>query len=359
MPEMKIVTPQDMKPLSLARFLAGTPEERQQIGRDCLKMLEDFNFLAIKDDRMPTSMMDDGYALTKKLFDLPMEAKQTYKGMMRGYMPFGIEKALRGKSPDAKEMWHMGPLVPRDHRLVKEYPFHYEENRYTAEVPKFREEMDALYSGFSACADTVLEILATGTGVPVRTWADTIKDAAHTFRLIHYPPITDEDLQHERERAVEHTGAGMIGIMPPATDPGLQIINRQGQWQVPVGFEGYYTVFMADMMERLSNDHLPGSLHRVVNPDVATNRARWAIVFFVVPRPDVKLDAPAELVTTARPRKYRSVTADAFLTDRMEAVQFDGKSLSGKVTWYLRRAVQKITGTVPDHKGKGKVMKTL
>ncbi len=357
--EIRTVTPDEMKPILLSRFTNGSDAERKAVAAEMLKMLEDWNFLAIKDDRMPSEMIDRCYAETKELFELPYEKKLAYKDMMRGYMPFGIEKALRGTSPDAKEMWHQGPIVKPDDALIAKYPTDYAQNKYPAELPEFQPHMDDVYRGFSACAETVLEILATGLGVPNRVWADTTVGAAHTFRLIHYPAITEEDKQHARERAVEHTGAGMIGIMPPATSPGLQIISRKGHWQVPVGFEGYYTVFMADMIERLSNDHLPGSLHRVVNPEEHQNASRWAIVFFVVPRPDTKLECPPELVTASHPRKYRTITAMEFLRDRMEAVQFDGKSPVGKLRWYVRRAYQKLTGTVPDHKGKGMVSKTL
>lgn len=359
MREIRTVTPEEMKPILLSRFTKGTPEERKAIGREMLQQLEDWNFLAIKDDRMPSEMIDKGYALTKELFELPYETKKKYQDLARGYMPFGIEKALRGKSPDAKEMWHQGPPIAADDPRTAKYPYDYAVNKYASEVPGFEQHMDDLFRGFNACAETVLEILATGLGVPTRVWADTVVGAAHTFRLIHYPPITGDDIKHERERAVEHTGAGMIGIMPPATSPGLQIISRKGHWQVPVGFEGYYTVFMADMIERLSNDHLPGSLHRVVNPENTQNADRWAIVFFVVPTPDTKLECPPELVRPDRPRKYRTITAMEFLRDRMEAVQFEGKSPLGKLQWYVRRAYQKLTGTIPDHKGKGMVSRTL
>ncbi len=74
-------------------------------------------------------------------------------------------------------------------------------------------------------------------------------------------------------------------------------------------------------LERMTNGHIPSSLHRVVNPErPELNRSRHAVVFFAVARPGVLLEGPASLPSPPGMQAHRPIRAGKFLAERMNRV---------------------------------------
>jgi isopenicillin N synthase-like dioxygenase len=81
-------------------------------------------------------------------------------------------------------------------------------------------------------------------------------------------------------------------------------------------------VNIGDMLARLTNDVLPSTTHRVVNP--APERrgvARYSTPFFLHFRPDFVIRTLSGCVTRTRPDRYPSpITAQAFLDLRLREI---------------------------------------
>ena len=75
-----------------------------------------------------------------------------------------------------------------------------------------------------------------------------------------------------------------------ASEPGLQVQGRDGQWQdVPCDF-GTLVINTGDMLAEASRGYYPSTLHRVVNPvGEAAARSRVALPLFLHPRDEVVL----------------------------------------------------------------------
>ena len=114
-----------------------------------------------------------------------------------------------------------------------------------------------------------------------------IQNGNSILRPIHYPAIT-KDMPVGAVRSAAHEDINLITILMGATSSGLELLDRDGSW-LPVNTkEGELIVDTGDMMSVLTNDVLPSTIHRVVNPDnIATER--YSMPFFVHPNPETVL----------------------------------------------------------------------
>ena len=71
------------------------------------------------------------------------------------------------------------------------------------------------------------------------------------------------------------------------------------------------------MMSRITNDVLPSTIHRVVNPDNSTS-ARFSMPFFVHPNPEAELKCIPTCVGDGE--KYPPINAQEFLNERLEQI---------------------------------------
>jgi isopenicillin N synthase-like dioxygenase len=76
------------------------------------------------------------------------------------------------------------------------------------------------------------------------------------------------------------------------------------------------------MLQRLSNERLPSTTHRVVNP--AADRAhlpRYSMPFFLHPNPDFLIDTLATCVSEKYPNRFPTpITSDAYLQERLREI---------------------------------------
>jgi isopenicillin N synthase-like dioxygenase len=323
---MHVVTPSNMPVLELGSVDGSSDAALSGLVAETRRSLEDFNFVAFRDARMSAELIAEVMDLGRQFFEQAAGVKRRFMHRhgtgAAGYMPYGSEKGLKGEFPDMKEFWHTRQELPRFSLSRLRWLPYYQKNIWPDEVVSgFRPKVEALFRHFAAASDAMLQLMALSIGVPRRYLADPVVEGPHTFRLLRYPPLPD-GLREGEVRSVEHTGAGVFGLLPPATDPGLEIINRRGEWQRLADFTGNTVVItVADMMELLTNFHIRSSPHRVFNPvGEAARRSRYAMVFFAVARPGVLLDCPSRLLGAGESRGFEPIRAGQFLANRMNQV---------------------------------------
>jgi isopenicillin N synthase-like dioxygenase len=108
-----------------------------------------------------------------------------------------------------------------------------------------------------------------------------------------------------------------------AEEAGLEILDRQTGWRPVNPPAGALVVNIGDMLARLTNDVLPSTTHRVVNPQAErAGVARYSTPFFLHFRPDFLIRTLPSCISRERPDRYRTpITADAFLRRRLEEIK--------------------------------------
>src|SRR5690606_2349809 len=185
----------------------------------------------------------------------PAEAKMAYAipggGGARGYTPFGKEIAKDAKVHDLKEFWHVGRSLPEGHPLADTMA----PNVWPAELPGFRETMEAIYAAFEKAGDRVLRAIALHLGLPEDWFAPTVEDGNSVMRLLHYPPLP-EDAPAGAVRAAAHGDINTITLLLGAEEAGLELLTRKGEWLPIEPPPGALVVNIGDMLDRLTVSHL-------------------------------------------------------------------------------------------------------
>ncbi|MEX0799141.1 MAG: 2OG-Fe(II) oxygenase family protein, partial [Bacteriovoracaceae bacterium] len=205
-------------------------------------------------------------------------------GGQRGYTPFGTEHAKDNPHMDLKEFWHVGREVAQGHKFYEYYP----ENIWPKEVPDFKEHLLDLYDSLDKTSHVLLKALGQALDVPENYFSDMIETGNSVLRAIHYPPVGDAPPAGSI-RAAAHGDINLITILMGATASGLQLLDRDGQWLDVDTKEGQLVVDSGDMLSRITNDIIPATIHRVVNPDDSGSE-RFSMPYFVHPHPAAMLE---------------------------------------------------------------------
>ncbi len=119
-------------------------------------------------------------------------------------------------------------------------------------------------------------------------------------------------------RAGAHGDINLITLLMGASTGGLQVLRKDGEWIDAIPEEDELVINVGDMLERLTNNKLRSTIHRVVNPPKEEwGNPRYSIPFFMHPRSDMDLSCMPECVDEAHPKAFKDITAGAFLHQRL------------------------------------------
>ena len=305
--------------VDLSQFAGGSPAEKEAFVRDLGRAFHEVGFVAVVHHGVPKDLIDRFYAASKAFFALPEEVKKKYEvpGLagQRVYTSFGKEHAKQSKVADLKEFFQIGQEVPSDHPMKAQYP----DNVQVSEVSDFTRLGRELYQAFEKAGGLLLEAIAVHLGLDKDYFNRQIKHGNSILRSIHYPPITQEPAS--AIRAEQHEDINLITLLVGASAGGLELLTSENQW-VPILPEADEIVInVGDMLQRLTNNYLKSTTHRVVNPP----RSEWhlprlSIPFFLHPVSGMRLDCLASCVTKDNPLHYAPITAGEYLDERLREI---------------------------------------
>lgn len=275
--------------LSLLSYVNGNDDQREEFISKLYSGIKDYGFIILTDHTITQDIIDKGYGAVKKFFDLPEEEKNKYisegNAGQRGYTPFGKEHAKDNPHKDLKEFYHVGREVSDDHKFAKYYP----KNLFPdTEIAEFKQATLDLYNELDKTSEILLEALGKALDVPNDYFSKMIHNGNSVLRAIHYPAVGEAPPEGSI-RAAAHGDINLITILMGATAGGLQLLDRDGTWLDVESKEGQLVVDAGDMMSRITNEVIPATIHRVVNPKDATS-ARFSMPFFVHPHPEAMLE---------------------------------------------------------------------
>jgi isopenicillin N synthase-like dioxygenase len=282
---------------------------------------ERYGFVVIRGHAIPAGLTTDFLECYRAFFALPEAIKRRYHlqggGGARGYTPFGIETAKGAAHHDLKEFWHVGRELPPGHRFARCMPA----NLWVDELPGFRSLSLGMFAAFDAMGRALLRAIARSLELAADWFEPTVNEGNSVLRVIHYPPMPPTPT--ESVRAGAHEDINVITLLMGAEEPGLQVLTRQGRWLAIDPEPGSLVVNVGDMLQRLTNDVLRSTTHRVVNP--AREResfARFSMPYFLHFNPDFLIETLPGCVTPERPNAYPvPIKADDYLQQRLREIK--------------------------------------
>lgn len=303
--------------VNLQDFVAGDDAQRQAFIKKLGDAFEDVGFVAVTGHGIPDATIDELYKNIQTFFGLPVEQKRGLEvaGLagQRGYTSFGKEHAKQSQAADLKEFFQFGQTVENDETLQSFYP----PNVEVEVLPSFNPTMLSAYRAFEKAGNALLQAIALHLGLDENYFESHTENGNSILRAIHYPPITEEP--KNAIRAEQHEDINLITLLVGASAEGLELLNKQDEWMAITAQPGEIVVNVGDMLQRLTNDKLKSTTHRVVNPPREKwGSPRYSIPFFLHPKAGMKLDCLESCVETTP--AYEPITAGAYLDERLREI---------------------------------------
>ena len=304
--------------VDLSKFTDGTPKEKKAFIKKLGDAFHKIGFVGVKNHGVSQQLIDDFYAASKAFFALPTAIKRSYEkpelAGQRGYTAFGTEHAKQSKVADLKEFFQIGQSVSPNQPLKAQYP----DNVEVTEEPFFLGLGVELYKAFEKAGGHLLEAIAIHLELNKNYFTGHIEEGNSILRAIHYPPIHQEP--KSAIRAEQHEDINLITLLVGASAGGLQLLNMGNEWMPITPEEDEIVINVGDMLQRLTNDYLKSTTHRVVNPPREEwHKPRLSIPFFLHPKSDMDLTCLDKCVTAAA-ANYAPITAGEYLDERLREI---------------------------------------
>ena len=303
--------------IDLADFTSGDAEKKAQFVKQLGKAYETIGFVAVKNHGLSDALCTSLYTEVQKFFSLSEAQKRQYEieglGGQRGYVSFGKEHAKNKNEGDLKEFWHFGQTVEDGDAIKDEYP----ENITVTELRQFNAVGVEVYQKLEITGREMLRAIALYLGLDEKYFDAKIHNGNSILRPIHYPPITNEP--KDAVRAAEHEDINLITLLMGASADGLQVLNKSGEWISVTALPEQIVVNVGDMLQRLTNNKLKSTTHRVINPPKEKwGSSRYSIPFFLHPRSEVSLISLDCCIDENNPKQFTDISAGKYLEQRIK-----------------------------------------
>jgi isopenicillin N synthase-like dioxygenase len=276
----------------------------ERAGRGC-------GAFALQNHGLDEALVARAFAMTQALYALPLETRMRYRAEgdnLRGYQP------LPRSSGDLREKFLVTTAVgPRDPAARSVMPG---DNRWPAEVPAFREAVEACQRALTALGRTALCGIAEALGLAPTAFDDAFDaPGGSCLWLLHYPAapwVRGEPAQG----ASAHTDLHPLALIVQDDQQALEVLS-DGAWIAPDPARQRIVCQMGDMIARWSNEVFHPNVHRVRSP---ASRSRYSLALFMQPALDAVIAPVPSCVSAERPARFAPQTFGACLTEWFRAL---------------------------------------
>ena len=298
--------------LDFGRFLNGDAKEKARFADEFAGALQDIGFAVLTGHGVDPVLYDEMHDRVTELFtSTSAEDKMRFRArrhgsVSQGYFPLEETSEIH---PDLVEGWvwcRRAFDIPQN----RAQRFRPEDYWPRAEYePLFRRLVEAHEPLFKPIAQAIFQ----GLGCDPHIYDRKLTGTNFGLRLNYYPPMTEEQDRSGAGRLLGHEDVDLFTILPASRSDGLQVWNhRSGKWVRLNAPRGSIIINTGDYMQRISNDRLPSTTHRVGKPSDGShlNSARTSFPMAVYLWEDEVLDVLPGLGAP----KYEPIKAIIFHT---------------------------------------------
>jgi len=293
-------------------------EDKIIFSKELGESFKQWGFAGIKDHSINKDLVKEVVSLFSDFFSLPGSIKEAYYrpdlGGSRGYTPIKIETPKGGKNPDIKEFWHVGRSLESNDPYRKWM----HDNFIINEMPELSEKANILFSQFDELGQDLLKSIALYLDLEEDFFSTAVNKGNSVMRTIHYPPVKNNEIG---ERAGAHEDINLITLLIGGNKSGLEILTKEGEWQDATVEEDVIICNIGDMLQRLTNNYLCSTTHRVSASLLQSESSRYSIPFFVHPNPDWLISTLPSCFDVDKPNLYtESILAEDYLQERLKEI---------------------------------------
>lgn len=261
-----------VKTCDIGRFLGGDAADRQRFARELGAALQEIGFAILEGHGIDAAVFDEASERVIELFTRVSEEEKLrfraarHGSVNQGYFPI---KETSNIHPDLVEGWVFCRRAFDPARAREFWP-----------LPELAPRFGRLCQLEEALILPVMQSLLTYLGCDPHLYDRRLAGTNFGLRLNYYPPVSDEDDRSGAGRLLGHEDIDLFTFLPAPAIEGLQILNRRNmKWVRVEAPRGSIVLNTGDYMQRISNDILPSTTHRVSKPRDAALKARQRASF--------------------------------------------------------------------------------
>jgi isopenicillin N synthase-like dioxygenase len=265
--------------LDIAPFLHGGVQDKARFAEAFASALQEIGFAVLVGHGVDPLLYDEMDSQVLDLFEsTPLADKmrfeaQRHGSVAQGYFPIEHTSEIH---PDLVEGWvwcRRAFDVPQQ----RDVPFRAEDYWPRGEHERqFRRLVLAHEALFKPIAQAMLQ----GLGCNPHLLDDKLDGTNFGLRLNYYPPMSQEQDCSGAARLLGHEDVDLFTLLPASRVDGLQVWNhRSGKWVRLSPSRGSLIINTGDYMQRITNDRLPSTTHRVGKPTDRSHLSRPRVSF--------------------------------------------------------------------------------
>lgn len=265
--------------LDLGQYLHGSAAEKARFASDFATSLKEIGFAVLVGHGVDPALYDDIHDRVIDLFTATsLSDKMRFRAkrsgsINQGYFPIEETSDIH---PDQVEGWvwcRRAFAVPQQ----REAPFQPSQFWPRADdEPRFRRMVLA----HEALFKPIMQAMLQGLGCDPHCYDDKLSTTNFGLRLNYYPPMSGAQDRSGAGRLLGHEDVDLFTILPAPRIEGLQVWNhRSEKWVRLNAPEGSIIINTGDYMQRITNDILPSTSHRVGKPADGSHLTRARVSF--------------------------------------------------------------------------------
>ena len=298
--------------LDFARFLHGGAADKARFAAEFGTALGEIGFAVLTGHGVDPALYDELHDAVLDLFTgVPLDEKMRFRAarhgsVAQGYFPLEQTSDIH---PDLVEGW-VWCRRAFDLPQQRELPFRAED--YWPR-PDDEARFRRLVLAHEPLIKPIAQAMFQGIGVDPHIYDRKLTETNFGLRLNYYPPMTDDQDASGAGRLLGHEDVDLFTILPATRAEGLQVWNhRSGKWVRMRAPPGSIIINTGDYMQRISNDRLPSTTHRVGKPEDGSHLSSARVSFPMAVY--VWEDELLEVLPGLGPPRYEPIKAIAFHT---------------------------------------------
>lgn len=265
--------------LDFEPFLRGNDADKTRFAAEFGKALQEIGFAVLTGHGVNAALYDEMHDQVLDLFtSIPPDEKMRFRAerhgsVSQGYFPLEETSDIH---PDLVEGWvwcRRAFDIPQQ----RDRPFRAE--GYWP-CPTYEEQFRRLVLAHEPLFKPIAQAMFRGLGVDPHLYDEKLTGTNFGLRLNYYPPMTRDQDHSGAGRLLGHEDVDLFTILPATRVDGLQVWNhRSGKWVRLRAPRGSIIINTGDYMQRISNDRLPSTTHRVGKPSDGSHLSAARVSF--------------------------------------------------------------------------------
>jgi isopenicillin N synthase-like dioxygenase len=261
------------------RYLNGNAADRETFAREFGAAVQEIGFSILTNHGIDKALYDEIDERTGELFTTTsMDDKMRYRAkrhgsVSQGYFPI---RETSGIHPDLVEGWvwcRRAFDMPQERQAPFDPAAFWPDVEYEPQFRKLALAHERLFK-------PITQAMFQGLGIDPHLYDRKLTRTNFGLRLNYYPPLGEEEERSGAGRLLGHEDVDLFTILPAARVSGLQVWNHMSRkWVRLDAPEGSLIINTGDYMQRITNDRLPSTSHRVGKPADGSYRDTARISF--------------------------------------------------------------------------------